>query len=377
MSKITRVEAVLVSVPLKRDFGGSTYNVPEKNAILTRIHTDDGLVGECANGEGRLEAHEAGFRILRDQVAPLLLGADPTRIEHLWARMWRVTLRHMMNPRPAVRAIGCADSALWDLMGQRTGLPLFRLWGGAREAVPIVAIGGQYADGFTVTDYGREMEAYRKLGLAGCKFKVGGRSPREDAERTAAAREWGGPDFVLCADANRAWSRQEAQDYARRVRDLDLRWFEEPCHWNNELQDMAVLRATCGLPIAAGQSEITAEGCRDLIAGGAVDVCNLDASWGGGPTVWLRVARMAACYGIQMAHHGEPVVGAHLLAAVENGTYLETHHPDRDPLFHGGITGRGRIEGGAYHLTEAPGWGVGYESGFVQKYEKARFERTA
>lgn len=374
MAKITRVEAILVSVPLKRDYRGSTYSVPEKNAILTRIHTDDGLVGECANGEGRLEGHEAAFRILRDELVPLLLGADPTRIEQVWADMWRVTYRHMMNPRPAVRAIACADSALWDLMGQRAGLPLFRLWGGARESVPIVAIGGQYGDGFTLADYGREMEVYRDLGLAGCKFKVGGRSPQEDAERTRAARDAGGPDFVLCADANRAWNRHEALDYARRVQDVGLRWFEEPCHWNNDLQDMALLRATCGLPIAAGQSEITAEGCRDLVAGGAVDVCNLDASWGGGPTVWLRVAHMAACFGVQMAHHGEPVVGAHLLAAVQNGTYVETHHPDRDPLFHGGITGRGRIADGAYHLTEAPGWGVGYDAEFVRAHERARFD---
>lgn len=377
MARITRVEAVLVTVPLKRDFKGSSYSVPEKNAIITRIHTDDGLVGECANGEGRLAAHEAGFAILRDEIAPLLLGADPTRIQHLWARMWAVTYRHMMNPRPAVRAVGCADSALWDLMGHRAGLPLFRLWGAARESVPIVAIGGQYADGFSVADYGREMEDYLALGLAGCKFKVGGRSPREDAERTAAARSCGGEGFILCADANRAWNRHDALDYARRVSGLGLRWFEEPCHWNNDLQDMALLRATGGLPIAAGQSEITVEGCRDLIAGGAVDVCNLDASWGGGPTAWLRVAGLAACHGVQMAHHGEPVLGAHLLAAVDNGTFVETHHPDRDPLFHGGLTGRGRIENGHYHLTEAPGFGVGYEPGFVRKYEHARFDLSA
>ncbi len=47
MSRISRIEAVLVSVPLKRDYRGSTYSVPQKNAIVTRIHTDDGLVGEC------------------------------------------------------------------------------------------------------------------------------------------------------------------------------------------------------------------------------------------------------------------------------------------------------------------------------------------
>jgi len=137
---------------------------------------------------------------------------------------------------------------------------------------------------------------------------------------------------------------------------------------------MAYLRATCGLPLAAGQSEITVEGCRDLIAEGAVDVCNLDASWGGGPTAWLRVAHTAAAFGVQMAHHGEPVLGAHLLAAVPNGTYVETHHPDRDPLFHTGLVDRGEIRGGHYMLTEAPGFGVGYDAAFVSRYEHARMD---
>jgi D-galactarolactone cycloisomerase len=374
MTIITRIEAVLITVPLKRDYRGSTYSVPQKNAIITRIHTDEGLVGECANGEGRIEAHEAAFAILQHEIAPLLIGADPTRIEHLWATMWPVTMRHSMNPRPAVRAVGCIDSALWDLMGKRCKLPLFRLWGGARESVPIVAIGGQYGEGFTLADYGREMEEYLALGLAGCKFKVGGRTPQEDAQRTASARDAGGEAFILCADANRAWNRYEASDYARRVQHLGLRWFEEPCHWNNDLKDMALLRATCGLPIAAGQSEITAEGCRNLVAEGAVDVCNLDASWGGGPTAWLRVAHMAATFGVQMAHHGEPVVGSHLLAAVPNGTYVETHHPDRDPLFHIGLVDRGAFVDGHYRLTEVPGFGVGYEPAFIAKYEHARLD---
>jgi D-arabinonate dehydratase len=100
-------------------------------------------------------------------------------------------------------------------------------------------------------------------------------------------------------------------------------------------------------------------------------VCNLDASWGGGPTVWLRVARMAQCFGVEMAHHGEPVLGAHLLAAVENGTYVETHHPERDPIFHQMVIGRGDIAGGYYTLPKAPGWGLQFDPGFIKRYRAA------
>jgi len=308
-------------------------------------------------------------QIIDNELAPLLIGQDPTRIEAHWDAMWRrATWRGGRDIRSAVRAVACADSALWDILGKVAKLPLYKLWGGARERLPIVAIGGQYHDDYNTADYGREMEEFRELGLAGCKFKVGGKSPKEDYERTVAARKAGGDDFVLCVDANRGWSRTDALAYARLCPELNLRWFEEPCGWENDRQDMALLRAMTGMPIVAGQSEITAEDCHDLMIEKSIDVCNLDASWGGGPSVWLRVARMAACFGVQMGHHGEPVLGAHLLASVQNGTYMETHHPDRDPIFHQMVQGKGEILNGDYVLPQAPGWGLTFDAAFIQKH---------
>ncbi len=128
-------------------------------------------------------------------------------------------------------------------------------------------------------------------------------------------------------------------------------------------------RNQMGIPVTAGQSEISRAGCRDLMMSGAIDVCNFDASWGGGPTPWLRVAKAAACFGIEMAHHGEPIVGSHLLAAVENGTYAETHHPTRDPIFHQMVEGRGKIADGYYTMPCGPGWGVSYDPDFIARYQ--------
>ena len=367
--KIAKVEAIALQVKLPRDFKGSIYSVPQKNAIVTRIQTDEGLVGECVNGEGEAALQKPMIEIIEQELAPLLLGADPARIEAHWSAMWkRATWRGSRDVRAAVRAVACVDSALWDIAGKAAGLPLHMLWGGARERLPIIAIGGQYHDDYTTSDYGREMEEFRAMGLAGCKFKVGGKSPQEDFERTAAARRAGGEKFILCVDANRGWSREQALEYCRLAMGLGLRWFEEPCGWENDRRDMALVRAITGIPIVAGQSEMTAEDCRDLMIDNAIDVCNLDASWGGGPSVWLRVARMAQCFGVQMGHHGEPVLGAHLLAAVQNGTYVETHHPDRDPIFHRMVIGRGEITDGDYVLPSAPGWGVSFDPDFIARY---------
>jgi D-arabinonate dehydratase len=371
MIRITRVETVALQVPLTRDFRGSVYGVSQKNAIITRIHTDHGPVGQCVNGEGEAGLQPQIVSVIEKELAPLIAGKDPSGIEALWWAMWNATDRGGRDKRAAVRAVACVDSALWDLQGKVFGQPLFRIWGGCRDRLPIIAIGGQYVDGHEPSDYGREMEEFRSLGLVGCKFKVGGRSPEEDALRTEAARAAGGPDFVLCVDANRGWTRPDAVAYARRCTDLGLRWFEEPCKWHNDRRDMAVVRAVAGLPITAGQSEATAEACRDLMVDRAIDVCNLDASWGGGPSAWLRVAKMAACFGVEMAHHGEPVLGSHLVAAVGNGTYVETHHPQRDPIFHQMVQGRGDVIDGEYRLPTAPGWGVEFDEEFIGRYRVA------
>ena len=282
--------------------------------------------------------------------------------------MFAVTHRIGLDRRAAVRAVACADSALWDLKGKVAGQSLHKLWGGYADALPIIAIGGQYIEGAPPEKYGEEMVELKELGIGGCKFKVGGLSAQADAERARAARKAVGDDFILCVDANRGWPRATAVEFAKLVPDLNLRWFEEPCHWQDDRRDMAAVRMLTGLPVVAGQSEITAQACRDLITDGAIDICNIDASWGGGPTPWLKIAHLAETFGVQMAHHGEPVIGSQLLAAVPNGTYVETHHPDRDPIFHQMIQGRGRIANGVYTLPTASGWGVSFDPDFIRHH---------
>src|SRR3984893_8405429 len=106
---------------------------------------------------------------------------------------------------------------------------------------------------------------YRRGGMAGCKFKVGGLSPPADAQRVDAARKAAGPDFIPAVDANRGWTADEAIHFAILVETLDIRWFEEPCHWYDDAGQMARVRASTQIPICAGHSEITSHGRRSLI----------------------------------------------------------------------------------------------------------------
>ena len=124
--------------------------------------------------------------------------------------------------------------------------------------------------------------------------------------------------------------------------------------------------------IAAGQSEHSPSGCRELMEAGAIDVCNFDASWSGGPTAWRRVAAIAASYDVEMGHHEEPQVAAHLLAAVPNGTFVECFDPDRDPIWWNLVANRAPLADGKLALPTEPGLGWELDLDFIERYRVAR-----
>jgi len=91
--KIAKVEVIALSIKLPRDYRGSVYSVPQKNALVTRIYTDHGPIGEAVNGEGAAAIQREMVEIINNELAPLLIGQDPSRIEHLWARSPASTAR--------------------------------------------------------------------------------------------------------------------------------------------------------------------------------------------------------------------------------------------------------------------------------------------
>jgi D-galactarolactone cycloisomerase len=365
--KIERIECVPLSMPLPRTFRGSNYFMTHRCTIITRVFTAAGILGEVYNGD-EFETQAEVVRIILDEIQPRLIGKDAFNIEGCWQEMRKPSYNILRDRKLAMCAQACVDSALWDAVGKALQVPLYKLWGGFTDRLKSICIAGYYEEGKTLGDFGREMERIRADGHAGCKFKVGGRTPQEDAERVRVARHAAGDDFILIVDANQGWTLRQAVEFSRLTANLNIRWFEEPVRWYNDRLDMAAARNQTGIPICAGQSEISVAGCRDLMMAGAIDVCNFDASWGGGPTEWRRVASLASAFAIEMGHHEEPQIAAHLLAAVPNGTYLETFHPDRDPMFYRLVANRSPLEDGYYRVPEGPGFGLELDKAALEKY---------
>ncbi len=365
--RIHSVEAIPLDIPLTKNFGGSTYTVLKRSTVVTRLRTDAGLVSEVYNGDNREHGREIA-RLVRDELVPRVTGLDVFEGERIWGEMFALT--HASRDRKVLmEAIACVDCAVWDLAGKAVGKSVCSLLGGYRERLPIISIGGYYMAGKTLADIGREMEAYRRAGMAGCKFKVGGLAPEEDAKRVEAARRAAGSDFVLAVDANRGWSVEDAVRFARLVEPLDIAWFEEPCHWHDDAAMMARVRQATRIPITAGQSEITSHGVRRLVDAGAVDLVNFDASEGGGVTEWRRAAALCRVAGVRMAHHEEPQIAQHLLAAVPHGTYVECFaDPERDPMWQAVWANRPAIKEGTLEVARDPGFGLVLDEGLVRKY---------
>lgn len=365
---IERIETVPIRVPLGRIYRGSYYEMSHRSTIVTRVFTQEGIVGEAYAGDedaGLLEIDA----IIHDEIAPRLLGADAMAIERCWELSRAATLNILRDRRLGLVAQACVDLALWDAIGKALGQPLWRLWGGYRDRLPMISIGGYYGGDGSIAD---EIAALRERGMAGMKFKVGGRDPDTDARRFLEAREAAGPDFVLAADANQGWTREEAIRFAKLVDHADLRWFEEPCRWHNDRRAMRDVRMMGGVAVCAGQTEFSAGGCRDLMVDGAIDVCNFDASWSGGPTEWRRVAAMALSFDVSMAHHEEPQVAAHLLASISNGTYVECFEPDRDPVWWNLVANRPELCDGELVLPTAPGLGWELDEDYIEHHRVER-----
>ena len=365
--RIERIETVPIRVGLDRDYRGSYYHMPNRCTIITRLHTADGIVSEAYNADSDAEQHEI-LEIIHRELVPEVVGKSIFAYEAIWQAMSSVTRDQLRDRRLAVQAMACIDTAVWDAIGKALGQPLYLLWGGYRDSLPIIGIGGYYEEEEGEPGIEAEVERFAELGMVGMKFKIGGLTAHEDAARLRRAVDTAPDGFTFIVDANQGYTLREALRFGSLASEfVELRWFEEPCRWPNDRLAMRDVRSS-GVPVAAGQSEISHSGMRDLFIEGAVDVCNFDASWGGGPTEWLRVAGMAMAFNVELGHHEEAQLASHLLASQPHGTYVEAFRPERDPIFWSMLANRPDFTDGLFRLPATPGLGWELDADFISRH---------
>jgi D-galactarolactone cycloisomerase len=371
---IESVETIPLRVPLPFTYKGSYYRMRNRCTIITRIRTSEGIVGEAYNADEDEPLQSEILSILHQELVPAVVGLDAFATERVWEAMLPATF-DQLRPRwytwPALASI---DSAVWDAVGKALEQPLWRLWGGYRDRVPMIGIGGYYIpedDSAKGQEIEREIDFFQQThGMIGMKFKIGAEPPRVDAARLARARKHAGDDFLFVVDANQGYTVPEALEFLAAVRaeGIAIRWFEEPTRWHADYRGLRDVRLRGNVDVAAGQSEISRVGMREMMAAGAIDVSNYDASWGGGPSEWRRIAAIAASFDVKLGHHEEAQVASHLLASQPHSTYVEAFAPARDPIFWNMIENRPALEDGAFPLTDRPGFGWVLDEAFIAKY---------
>ena len=318
---IATIQADRFSIPLPETLSDSTHGeMSFFELVCVRIRDQDGAegmgytytVGTAAN---------AILTLIRDDLSSLVVGADASKIEDLWQRMWW-HLHYAGRGGAASFALSAIDIALWDLKAKRTAQPLWRLLGGHNPEV--LAYAGGIDLFFPLEKLLAQTQANLDKGFHAIKMKVGRDKLNEDLARVAAMRDFLGPDFPLMVDANMRWRVDQAIRAARAMAEYRLVWLEEPTIPDDPLGHGRIAREG-GLPIAAGENLHTLYEFRNLIAAGGVDFPEPDVSNCGGITVWMKVAHLAEANNLPVTSHGVHDLHVHLLAAVPNKSYLEVH----------------------------------------------------
>jgi L-alanine-DL-glutamate epimerase-like enolase superfamily enzyme len=254
-------------------------------------------------------------------------------------------------------AISAVDLALWDLKAKLLDLPLDRLLGRSRDAVPVYGSGGFVS--LTDEQLTSQLRGWAAgQGIPRVKIKVGerwGHALERDLARTRLARQVVGDDVELFVDANGGYTPGQARRMGRAYDDLGVRWFEEPVS-SQSLDDLALLRGVLDMDVAAGEYLASPREAGAMVGAGAVDVLQLDVTRIGGITGWTKAAAVADAAGLEVSGHCAPAMHLAVAMSVTNVRHLEyfADHTRAEALLFEGVPG---ADGGSLVPTDEPGTG--------------------
>jgi L-alanine-DL-glutamate epimerase-like enolase superfamily enzyme len=361
--RIRRVRADALRLPLRRAVAFSTRRLSHREFVLVRIETRDGIEGIGYTYASPLAAHA-----IERHLAPLLIDKPAGRIEGLWRDLYQETL--LGGRRGAmVRALSAVEIALWDILGKRAGMPLYRLLGGHAATVPAYFSGGYYRDGMTLDDVAAEAGRAVAQGFDAVKIKVGGWPLARDLERIRVTREVIGPERKLALDANNAWaSAAEALPAIRKMEAYDPWWIEEPLP-PDDIDGHARLARDLLTPVATGEIEATRWGFHALLMAGAADILQPDACVLGGVAEWLKIAHEAAAHSVPVAPHWNADLHVHLAAVATNCTVVEYFDGEEDVYNFDLILAEHLApKAGRIALPDRPGIGLVLDTRAVKRY---------
>lgn len=361
------------AVPIDQ-VGVEVYTVPtdtpESDGTLEWTATTMVLVHVSAGGKcglGFTYADVATAVLIRDRLAPLLARGNAWSIATSWQSMIH-GIRNLGRPGIASMAIAAVDNALWDLKAKLLNMPLVSLLGAARDRIPVYGSGGftSYSDKQMSTQLGDWVSA----GITCVKMKVG-REPERDTARVKVARAAIGPEVGLFVDANGAYSRKQALIMGDAFAQLGVSWFEEPVS-SDDLDGLRLIRdrAPPGMEITAGEYGYDLPYFRRMLAAGAVDVLQADATRCAGISGFMQAAALCQAFGLPLSSHCAPSIHAHAACAAVSMRHLEYFHDHvriEHLLFDGALSPK---NGALQPDLSRPGLGLELKRSDAERYRR-------
>src|SRR5215207_8070053 len=351
------------------------------NLIFVEVRTDAGITGI---GEASLEGKTEAVAGAINDLAEYVIGQDPTRIEHHWQTMYR----HSFWRGGVVigSAISGMEQALWDILGQALGAPVYELLGGrVRDRVRLYANGPRGDTPEEVAASCARLVADGWDALKLCPFGpvpgVAGLPEQRAAHRQLALiRDAVGFDVDVLIDCHGRLSPAAAIQMADALADFDIFFFEEPV-LPEDPGALAEVAKAISIPVATGERLFTKWGFRDILTLGAAHVLQPDIAHCGGILEARKIAAAAEVSFVGVAPHN-PYSWLLTMASIQLDfatpnfliqEFLVDHPAEVEQLF---ATPFIWLPGGWVEPPIAPGLGIELDWDAVRAHEQRPYSRT-
>jgi L-alanine-DL-glutamate epimerase-like enolase superfamily enzyme len=364
LHRVSPTPVKIASIELLRN--GSNYFV--------RSRSSDGIEGIV-----RTKQVEDYIAILLRRVVPEFVGKDARDLEALIDRVY--IANYKLAGQAFWAPVAFVEQSLFDLLGRAAKKPAGELLGGViRKEIPVYLSGSGRE-----TTAEQEVDVYVKgverTGAKAVKFKIGGRMSRNaDAYpgRTETmmklARKRLGDGIVLYTDANGSYNSAKGIEVGKFLQDLGVKFFEEPCPWE-ELSETKRVADALTMPVAVGEQDASLWRFQWMIENGVMDIVQPDLNYNGGFIRAARVARMARKVGMHIVPHNTQTGAASVnivqfASAIPNtGPYMEYPHrgPEKPESWY---APNFRIVNGAIKVPTGPGLGIEIDPAYLAKCQK-------
>jgi L-alanine-DL-glutamate epimerase-like enolase superfamily enzyme len=371
MGKITDVEVYQLGEHAAT--GSATW---ASTSILLRLTTSDGTVGY---GEAVPTLRVNPVIHSLHEVARVYVGRDPIDVERNMHE-WHKHDFYMPVSFESTTAASAFDIACWDIIGKHFGAPIHELIGGTFRSHIRLYPNGWYNDCVTPKQFGDRAKKRQEAGYTALKFDPFGdyydyideKGLKLAYERVKAVRDSTEGKVELLIEHHGRFNANSAIMIARRLREFDPLFMEEPVH-PESLDGLRKYRAATDVRVAVGERLITKEQVVELLSNNLIDFLQPDITNIGGVTQARKIAAIAEAYGVEIAFHNAfgPIENAATLqidAAIPNFLIQESFYDVFPQWRKELIKDALKIENGRTKVPDKPGLGVEVDEKLLEEH---------